>query len=92
MLNQLRIYKFLLKILEFCCSRKQNQSIMPAITKSKIIVFLFAFGGVFLSLKNEVINKENPFLFLFLFFLFLGVLKALVQASFRANKATKIVQ
>ena len=62
------------------------------ITKSKNDGVLFAFGGVFLSWKNELSTKKILFLFLYLFFLFLGVLKALVQASFRAYKATKIVQ
>ena len=37
-------------------------------------------------------QQENPFFIFISFFLFLGVLKALVQASFRAYKATKIVQ
>ena len=63
---------------------------MPAITKSKIIVFLFAFGGVFLSLKNEVITKKSLFLFFNILFYFLGVAYALISASFRTNKITTI--
>jgi hypothetical protein len=70
--NQPQIYKFLSKISKFCISSKQNQSIMPAFTKSKIIVILFAFGGVFLSLKTKLSTKKS-------FLILLYLLKAFVQ-------------
>ena len=69
-------------------SRQQSQIKNQSFSNGEII----AIWRVVFVLKNEVINKKILFLLLYLFFLFLGVLKALVQASFRAYKATKIVQ
>ena len=64
---------------------------MPAYQKSKNHGVLFAIGGVFLSLKMKLSTKKSFFYFYILFY-FLGVAYALISASFRAYKPTKIVQ